>query len=68
MRVVCVQRRKNPELQASWALPTSPQDLKGLNHKQNPNHNSKVQNFFEWWGLVRGIKKIEEKIGKIKSC
>ncbi|MEN4017430.1 MAG: hypothetical protein PQ975_01640 [Methanobacterium sp.] len=25
------------------------------------------QNYFEWWGLLRGIKKIEEKIGKIKA-
>ena len=44
MRVVCRQRLKNPESQASWALTTSPQDLKGLNHKQNPNPDSKIQN------------------------
>jgi hypothetical protein len=24
------------------------------------------QDYFEWWGLLRGIKKIEERIGKIK--
>ncbi len=24
------------------------------------------QDYFEWWGLVRGLKKIEEQIGKIK--
>lgn len=25
------------------------------------------QDYFEWWGLVRGLKKIEEQIGKIKA-
>jgi len=25
------------------------------------------QDYFEWWGLVRGLKKIEERIGKIKA-
>jgi hypothetical protein len=25
------------------------------------------QDYFEWWGLVRGLKKIEELIGKIKA-
>lgn len=24
------------------------------------------QDYFEWWGLVRGLKEIEKKIGKIK--
>ncbi|NQE45713.1 hypothetical protein C5S31_06815 [ANME-1 cluster archaeon GoMg2] len=24
------------------------------------------QDYFEWWGLVRGLKTIEEQIGKIK--
>jgi hypothetical protein len=26
-----------------------------------------AQDFFEWWGLVKGLKKIEEQIGKIKA-
>ncbi|MDI6811239.1 MAG: hypothetical protein QMD80_06160 [archaeon] len=26
-----------------------------------------AQDYFEWWGLVRGLKKIEEQIGKIKA-
>ena len=26
-----------------------------------------AQDFFEWWGLVRGLKKIEEQIGRIKA-
>ena len=25
------------------------------------------QDYFEWWGLVRGLEKIEERIGKIKA-
>ena len=25
------------------------------------------QDYFEWWGLVKGLKKIEEQIGKIKA-
>lgn len=25
------------------------------------------QEYFEWWGLVRGLKKIEEQISKIKA-
>ena len=25
------------------------------------------QDYFEWWGLVRGLEKIEERIGKNKS-
>jgi hypothetical protein len=23
--------------------------------------------FFEWWGLVRGLKKLEEQLGRIKA-
>jgi len=26
------------------------------------------QDYFEWWGLLRGIKKIEEKLRKIKAA
>ena len=26
-----------------------------------------AQDFFEWWGLMRGLKKIEEQIGRIKG-
>ncbi len=26
-----------------------------------------AQDFFEWWGLVRGLRKIEEQIGRIKA-
>jgi hypothetical protein len=25
------------------------------------------QEYFEWWGLVRGLKKVEEQIGRIKA-
>ena len=25
------------------------------------------QDYFEWWGLERGLEKIEERIGKIKA-
>jgi hypothetical protein len=26
-----------------------------------------AQGFFEWWGLVRGLKKLEEQLGRIKA-
>ncbi|NOR76988.1 MAG: hypothetical protein GQ523_00825 [Methanophagales archaeon] len=27
-----------------------------------------AQDFFEWWGLERGLRKIEEQIGRIKMA